>query len=98
MSPPAKAPATPGSRQAASAAGFAVGARAVELRRPPSEGLTQRDIDRYPRITLTGIQRRADIDADRPEAGMITHTQTRTVAHAGQARHGRRIDIASVEE
>src|SRR3546814_21101276 len=63
----------------------------------PSD-LPQRHVERDTAVAGTGVERSADIDADRPEAGIIAQAEARPIAHAGKAGKAAGVKLSCVEE
>src|SRR3546814_1461429 len=63
----------------------------------PSD-LPQRHVERDTAVAGTGVERSADIDADRPDAGIIAQAEARPLAHAGKAGKAAGVKLSCVED
>src|SRR3546814_13059925 len=65
---------------------------------PTSESLPDRHIDGDLRLTRPATERRRDVEAHRPEIGVIARADTGTEAQVGEGRGRAAIDLARIEE
>src|SRR3546814_9660004 len=64
----------------------------------PSEGLPDRDIDADPCLTRLAPDRRRDIEAHRPEIGVIARADPGAEAQILECRRRRAIDLPRIDE